>query len=207
MATMGPNAQTPINSSLVAMFGGLALQQGGTQMALLPKDDGATAKIAIDRDIHLIDNLTILLNPESFEFLRALSKVDIDITAHNPHLTTSSMFFIGTVFHVADQTPDHIRKMVPEGAVIQIKTCIPPDTVTSETIRFPQLEIRVQTDPELGPSYDFTDPRTPCAIFGTREFAERARVATLNSCGKSAAMPCETCTCAGPRPIRLDFII
>lgn len=206
MATMGPNAKTPINSSLAAMFGGLSMNSG-SQMALLPKDDGTPAKIAIDRNVHLIDNLTIRLNPESFEFLRALSKIDIDITAHTPPLTTSGMFFIGTVFHVADQTPDHIRQMVPEGAVIQVKTCIPPDTITGETIRFPRLEIRVQTDPELGPSYDFTDPRTPCAIFGTREFSERARAATLNSCGESAAMPCETCTCAGPRPIRLDFII
>lgn len=206
MATMGPNAKTPISSSLTAMFGGLAMNSA-SQMALLPKDDGAATHMTIDRDVHLIDNLTIRLNMESFEFLRALSKVDIDITAQNPNLTTGSMFFVGTVFHVADHTPDHIRQMVPDGAVIQIKTCIPPDTITGETIRFPRLEIRVHTDPEFGPSYDFTDPRPPCAIFGTREFSERARVATLNSCGESAAMPCETCACAGPRPLRLDFII
>ena len=152
----------------------------------------------------LVRGLILRINPAVKSYLEDLAALDNSFNAvlkPESKIRESREYFIaGKVFYLPPETPDRIRKKLPEGADITVKTTIPPARITSDTLRFDELRMSIRYDPETGPQIDLDDPRTPCEIAGTFEFAAKAHAAVLTSCGEVAPSPCENCSCSQKEP-------
>lgn len=170
------------------------------QLNLLPKED---------RDTRMppapppgkgfkVYGLTLALDPDSLQYLRKLTAIDLDLRQTFMGKSTIETVYTGRVSFIRPDKRNNgiVTTFLTEGSEIMVHSRMPVGAVRTEGVTFEVLDVEIRNDPMTGPTLIITDPRRPCQIIGTPEFSTNSRAAYFASSGAIAPPEaCMTCTC------------
>lgn len=159
-----------------------------------------------------VSGLVVKFNPDHLAVLQkdeAAHAKSIQEMINHPHyiedefarrrMAPREIYLYGAVDYLPHRSHPLAEKYLQPGARVEVRTAMSAQDI-SELMAMPTLSVMVrEKELESGSTQllkiQIEDPRMPCAVGGTKLFAEAARAVTYMKCGDTAPDPCDTCRC------------